>query len=126
MLGFSCIMPMFEGLNELIKFSQSQKCFVCDFVAAVKICQTYVYCWSNDPQNAYLSNVFHGYQNLFNETFNVVVHEWAFDLNTKLENLNFWITGKFFVMMHFHCPKTTLFVPMIHALFQHTMNNVQM
>jgi hypothetical protein len=43
-----------------------------------------------------------------------------------LENLNFWITGKFSIMMHYHCFETTLFVPMTRALFQHTMNNVQM
>jgi hypothetical protein len=30
-LGLSCLMPMLEGLNEFIKFSQSRQCFVCDF-----------------------------------------------------------------------------------------------
>jgi hypothetical protein len=39
MLGLSCLMPMPKGLNELIKFSQSQQCLICDFVFAVKLCQ---------------------------------------------------------------------------------------
>ncbi len=39
MLGLSSLMPMLEGLNELIKFSQSQQCLVCDFVFAMKLCQ---------------------------------------------------------------------------------------
>ncbi len=80
MLGLSYIMPMFEGLNELIKFSLSRKCFVCFVI--VKLCQVDLHCWYNDPYNAYLNDVFHGYQNLLNETFNVAMHERAPDLNT--------------------------------------------
>ncbi len=102
MSGLSCIMPMFERLNELIKFSQSRECFVCDFFAIVKLCQVDLYCWYNDPYNAYLNDVFHGYWNLLNETFNVVVHEWALDLNKRLENLSFHIVG-IFVMMQCYC-----------------------
>jgi len=51
----------------------------------MKLCQVDLYCWYNEPQNAYLSDVFHGYQNLLNETFGVVVHEWAPNLNRELE-----------------------------------------
>jgi hypothetical protein len=43
MHGHSCIMPMLEGQNELIKFFQSQKCFVCDFVVTMKLCQEDLY-----------------------------------------------------------------------------------
>jgi len=39
MLGLFCLMPMLEGLNELIKFSQFQQCLVCDYVFVVKLCQ---------------------------------------------------------------------------------------
>jgi hypothetical protein len=41
MLGFSCFMPR---LNELIKFSKSWQCFMCDFVFAIKLCQLDLYC----------------------------------------------------------------------------------
>ncbi len=58
-------------------------------ILLLKLCQVDLYYWYNDPQNAYLSDVFHGYQNLLNETFDMVVHEWAIDLNTELENLSF-------------------------------------
>jgi len=37
MFGLSCIVPLFEGLNELIKFSSSWQCLVCDFVVVVKL-----------------------------------------------------------------------------------------
>jgi hypothetical protein len=82
-------MPMFERLNELIKFSLSWECFVCDFVIIVKLCQIDLYYWYNDPQNAYLNDVLHGYWNLLNETYDVVVHEWAPNLDTRLKNFNF-------------------------------------
>jgi hypothetical protein len=36
-----------------------------------------------------MGDVFNAYQNLLNETSNVVVHEWAPDLNIGLENLSF-------------------------------------
>jgi hypothetical protein len=54
----------------------------------------------------------------------VVVHEWAFDLNTSLENLSFQIVG-ISIMMHFSCLETFVCVPMTRAIFYHTINNLQ-
>jgi hypothetical protein len=70
-------MFMLEGLNELIKFSQSQYCFVCDFVVVIKFYQVNLHHQYNDLQDAYMNNVFNGYRNLLNGTSNVMVHEWA-------------------------------------------------
>jgi hypothetical protein len=39
--------------------------------------------------DAYMGDVFNEYQKIWNGTSNVVVHEWAPDLNTSLENLSF-------------------------------------
>ncbi len=73
----ACIMFMLEGLNELIKFSQSQFCFVCDFVVVIKFCQVNLHHQYNDLRDAYMNDVFNGYRNLLNGTSNVMVHEWA-------------------------------------------------
>jgi hypothetical protein len=89
MFGFSYIMPLLVGLNELIKFSKSRQCFVCDFVVAMKLCHVDLYYWYTNPQNAYMGDVINGYRNLLNGTSDVVVHEWASDLNICLENLSF-------------------------------------
>jgi hypothetical protein len=43
MMGFYIILPILEGLNDFIKFSQSRQCFIYDFVAIVKLCQTCFY-----------------------------------------------------------------------------------
>jgi hypothetical protein len=48
-----------------------------------------------------------------NETLNVVVHEWAPNLNTSLENSNFKITD-ISIMLHYH-----------YVIFQQTIHNVQ-
>ncbi len=82
-------MPLLVGLNELIKISKPRQCFVCDFVAPMKMCHIDLYCWYIDPHNAYMGDVFNGYWNLSNGTSNVVVQEWAFDLNIVLKNFSF-------------------------------------
>ncbi len=42
MMGLSCIMPMLDRFNDLIKFSKSWSRFVYDFIVVVKLCQTYI------------------------------------------------------------------------------------
>jgi len=67
-----------------------------------------------------MSNLFNGYKNLLNATSNVVVHEWTFDLNISLENLNFRIVGSS-IMMHSHCLEISIYFLMTCAIFQHTI-----
>jgi hypothetical protein len=70
-----------------------------------------------------MNDVFTGYQNFFIKTLDVVVHEWAPNLNIGMENLCFCITN-IFIMMHPRYPQKLFYVPMICALFQQTMNDV--
>jgi hypothetical protein len=56
-----------------------------------------------------MHDVFDGYHNLLNGTSNMVVHEWAHDLNTGFENLSFYIVGAS-IMMHFLCLDVNLYV----------------
>jgi hypothetical protein len=71
-----------------------------------------------------MNNLFNGYQNLMNGTLNVVVHEWAPNLNTSSENSSFKIAGSS-IMLHNHCLETSLYVFIICVTFQQTSNNVQ-
>jgi hypothetical protein len=72
-----------------------------------------------------VKSVFNGYQNLImNETLNVVVHEWALDLNTSLENSNFKIVDSA-IMLHYHYFETSFYVFITYVIFQQTINNVQ-
>jgi hypothetical protein len=71
-----------------------------------------------------MNNLFNGYQNLMNGTLNVMVHEWAPNLNTRLENSSFKIVGSS-IMLHNHYLETSLYVFIICVTFQQTINNVQ-
>lgn len=45
------------------------------------------------------------------------MHEWAPNLNTIVEILNFQIAG-ISIMMYFHCLDTFVYVHVTHAIFQ--------
>jgi hypothetical protein len=38
-LGMTCIVPLLDCINSLIKFAQARNVFICDFVAALTACQ---------------------------------------------------------------------------------------
>jgi hypothetical protein len=71
-----------------------------------------------------MHDVFNGYYNLLNGRLNMVVHEWADDLNTSFENLNFQITSNS-IMMHYWCLETSIYAHVTHVIFQQTINKVQ-
>jgi len=68
-----------------------------------------------------MHDVFNGYCNLLNGTSNMVVHEWEHDLNTGVENLSFQIDG-IFIMMHYWCLETSLYVLITCVIFQQSIN----
>jgi hypothetical protein len=110
-------MPFLEGLNELINSPNPKSALYVILLAIVKLCETNFYDWYIDPHNAYMDDVFNGYRNLLNGTLDVVVHEWAPNLNTSLENLSFQITN-ISIMMHFCYLDTFVYVHVIHVIFQ--------
>jgi len=57
-----------------------------------------------------------GIWNLLNRTLNVMVHEWAFDLNIGLENLSFRIANSC-IIRDFCCFETSFYVLMIHVIY---------
>jgi hypothetical protein len=71
-----------------------------------------------------MHDVFNGYHNLLNGTLDMVVHEWAHDLNIGFENLSFQIIG-ISIMMHYWCIETSIYVHVTHVIFQQTINHVQ-
>jgi hypothetical protein len=43
LLGFVHILPLLQSVHNLIKFSQLQNIFICDFMVATKVCQEEIY-----------------------------------------------------------------------------------
>jgi hypothetical protein len=71
-----------------------------------------------------MGDVLNGYQKVQNGTLDVMLHEWALHLNTSLESLSFQIVGTS-MMMHSHGLEIFVYVHVICAIFQQTINNVQ-
>jgi hypothetical protein len=88
LLGLACILPMLEALNYFIKFSQQTSCFVCDMVAAVKLCQGDLFSWYVDPDTAYSSDAFRKFKDIIADSSDVFSHEWYHDMNVGGETLS--------------------------------------
>jgi hypothetical protein len=99
LLGMTCILPMLEALNYLMKFSQQTTCFVSDMVAAIKLCQADLFSWYVDPDTSYTANVFRKFKDILADTSDVFVHEWRHDMNLECETLSMHLGGVT-VMMH--------------------------
>ncbi len=55
-LGLPCVLPMFESVNALMKFSQARDLFICDYnqyIVVVKICQVDLYKMYSDPTTSF-------------------------------------------------------------------------
>jgi hypothetical protein len=53
LLGLSCLLPLLEAINALIKFSQGKDVFMCDFMAIAKICLANLFMMYFDPNTSY-------------------------------------------------------------------------
>ncbi len=53
LLGLSCLLPLLEAVNALIKFAQGKDVFMCDFMAIVKICLVNLFMMYLDPTTSY-------------------------------------------------------------------------
>jgi hypothetical protein len=58
LLTMSCVLPLSEAINALIKFVQRRHVFICDFVVVVQICQVNFFMMLFDPMINYQSKHF--------------------------------------------------------------------
>ena len=90
---------MLEALNYLIKFSQQTSCFVCDMVAAVRLCQAYLFSWYVDLDIVYSTDVFQRFKDINTDKREVFSHDWRLDMNLGAETLSLWV-GEITLLMH--------------------------
>lgn len=93
LLGLACLMPMLEEINRFIKFAQSRNIFVCDFVAALRHCQTELFTHYQDARTAFESDIFYDFNALCDLTHDNIKMSWKSDLNTMEEQLVFECNG---------------------------------
>jgi hypothetical protein len=58
LLCLASLIPLFECLNECIKFAQAQNVYICDYVASVNTCKAKLYALFVDPTTAYTGRPF--------------------------------------------------------------------
>jgi hypothetical protein len=85
-IALTCFLPLLETLHYLVKFSQQRDVFICDYLAAVKVCQGQLYSLYLDPATCFRSNSFTEFSDLLacqNRTISLVWEPAALDLNEQ-------------------------------------------
>lgn len=59
-----CVVASMEAIDQLVTFAQKRDVFICDFVAAVKICQASLHTLYEDRATAYSTDEF-GHSTIF-------------------------------------------------------------
>jgi hypothetical protein len=81
-----CFLPLLEAVHYLIKFSQQRDVFICDYLAAVKVCQGQLYSLYSYPATCFRSNSFTEFTDLLvcqNRTISLDWEPAALDLNEQ-------------------------------------------
>jgi hypothetical protein len=71
-LGMSCVLPMLESVNALMKFAQVRDIFICDYneyIVTVKICQVDLYKMYSDPTTSFQHENFLEFTHVVANTF---------------------------------------------------------
>jgi hypothetical protein len=85
-IALTCFLPLLETLHYLVKFSQQRDVFICDYLAAVKVCQGQLYSLYLDPATCFRSDSFTEFSDLLacqNRTISLVWEPAALDLNEQ-------------------------------------------
>jgi hypothetical protein len=93
LLALSCILPLLEAVQSLIKFAQAGNVFISDFIAAVKICQADLYMMYCDSATSFQALHFQLFTDVVNDHSYSISQEWVTDLNNEAKSLGFRIHG---------------------------------
>lgn len=94
MLGMCALLPLLEAIDTLVVFAQKRDVYICDFVAAVKVCQASLYRMYEDRATAYSSDEFWSFNNLLDCSHEQIHIKWVTDLNDDSAILTFVCHGE--------------------------------
>ena len=81
MLGMVALLSLLDVVDNLVTFAQKRDVFICDFIAAVKICQASLHSMYQDPATCFSTNEFWAFQNLLDCSHEQIHLKWITDLN---------------------------------------------
>jgi hypothetical protein len=83
-VGLTCLLPLLEIVHTLINCSQQKNVFVHDYVTSIKVCQSQLHGFYNDPNPCYNSNAFKDFKDILDYKHGIMSLRWStyeFDLN---------------------------------------------
>jgi hypothetical protein len=93
LLSLSCFLPLLECVDSLMHFAQSNHVFMCDYLAAVRICQGELYMMYGDPDTSFQRTHFQMFCDFLDDHSYSISQEWVTDFNTGNETLSFRVGG---------------------------------
>jgi hypothetical protein len=100
LLGFAYILPLLKSMHVLIKFAKMKDVFVCDLVAAIKVCQGDLYNMYLEKSFNFTANTFWAFKSLFECNHENIHTKLIPNLNSKLQHLAFEVNGQHIWTMH--------------------------
>lgn len=94
LLGMSCLLPLLEAVDSLVQFAQKTDVYICDFVAAVKVCQASLHRMYEDRTTAFNCDEFWSFTNLSELSHEQIHLKWITDLNDDSTVLSFVCHGE--------------------------------
>jgi len=94
MLGMVALLPLLDTVDNLVTFAQKRDVFICDFIAAVKICQASLHTMYVDPATSFSTDEFWAFQNLLDCSHEQIHLKWITDLNDDSAVLAFLCHGE--------------------------------
>ncbi len=76
LFSLACVLPILEIVHSLIKFSQGNDNFTCDFVNVVKIYQAQLYSSFVDPTTKFQVEMFYEYHTLLDCVHESIPLKW--------------------------------------------------
>lgn len=93
-LGISAVIPLLETIDVLCVFAQQSNVFVCDMVAALKLCEGQLYSLFVDTGNGFSQDEFWSFRGLQDSSHESIHLKWVCDLNSSAEaQLAFSVAG---------------------------------
>ena len=94
MLGMVALLLLLAAVDNLVTFAQKRDVFICDFIAAVKICQASLHSMYQDPATCFSTDEFWAIQNLLDCSHEQIHLKWITDLNDSSAILVFVCQGE--------------------------------
>jgi len=93
-LGISAVIPLLETIDVLCVYAQQSNVFVCDMVAALKLCEGQLYSLFVDTGNGFSQDEFWSFHGLLDSSHESIHLKWVCDLNSSGEaQLAFFVGG---------------------------------